>query len=70
MIVIERAFESSNTILIDQKKFSPVRAHPEELRAVKSKKCCYIHIISSKIDAETFLEENIFYLVDKMFCSQ
>ena len=37
MIVIERAFESSDTILIDQKKFSHVRTHPEELRAVKSK---------------------------------
>ena len=36
MIVIERAFESSDTILIDQKKFSHVRTHPEELRAVKS----------------------------------
>ena len=35
MIVIERAFESSDTILIDQKKFSHVRTHPEELRVVK-----------------------------------
>ena len=49
MIVIEREFESSDTILIHQKKFSHIRTHPEELRAVKSKKCCYIHIISSKI---------------------
>ena len=49
MIVIERAFESSDTILIDQKKFSHVRTHPEELRVVKSKKCCKIHIILSKI---------------------
>ena len=36
MIVIGRAFESSDTILIDQKKLSHVRTHPEELRAVKS----------------------------------
>ena len=36
MIVIERAFESSDTILIDQKKFSYVRTHPEELRGVKN----------------------------------
>ena len=36
MIVIGRAFESSNTILIDQKKMTHVRTHPEELRAVKS----------------------------------
>ena len=36
MIVIERAFESSDTILIDKKKFSHIRTHPEELRAVKS----------------------------------
>ena len=36
MIVIEGAFESSDTILIDQKKISHVRTHPEELRAVKS----------------------------------
>ena len=36
MIVIERAFESSDIILIDQKKISHVRTHPEELRAVKS----------------------------------
>ena len=35
-IVIERAFESSDTILIDQKEFSHVRTHIEELRAVKS----------------------------------
>ena len=37
MIVIERAFDSSDTILIDQNKFNCVRTHPEELRAVKSK---------------------------------
>ena len=37
MIVIERAFESSDTILYDQKKSNHVRTHPEELRAVKSK---------------------------------
>ena len=49
MIVNESAFESSDTILINQKKISHVRTHPEELRVVKSKKCCYIHIISSKI---------------------
>ena len=36
MIDIERAFESSDTILIDQKKSSHVRTHPEELRVVKS----------------------------------
>ena len=36
MIVIERAFDSSDTILIDQNKFICVRTHPEELRAVKS----------------------------------
>ena len=36
MIVIERAFDSSDTILIDQNKFNYVRTHPEELRAVKS----------------------------------
>ena len=36
MIVIERAFESSDSILIDQKKFGHVRTHPEELRALKS----------------------------------
>ena len=49
MIVIERAFESSNTILIDKKKFSHIRTHPGELRAVKSLKCCEICIILSKI---------------------
>ena len=49
MIAIESAFESSDTILFDQEKFSNIRTHPEELRVVKSKKCCYIHIISSKI---------------------
>ena len=49
MNVIESAFESSDTILVDHKKFSHIRTHPEELRAVKSKKCCYIHIISGKI---------------------
>ena len=49
MIVIGRAFESSNTILVDQNKFSHVRTHPEELRAVKSKNRCEINIISSKI---------------------
>ena len=37
MIVIESAFESSDTILFDQKKFNNVRTHPEELRVVKSK---------------------------------
>ena len=37
MIVIERAFDSSDTILIDQEKFNYVRTHPEELRAVESK---------------------------------
>ena len=36
MIVIERAFDSSDTILIDQNKCNYVRTHPEELRAVKS----------------------------------
>ena len=36
MIVIERAFDSSDTILMDQNKFNYVRTHPEELRAVKS----------------------------------
>ena len=49
MNVIESAFESSDTMLFDHKKFSNIRTHPEELRVVKSKKCCYIHIISSKI---------------------
>ena len=49
MIVIERAFDSSDTILIDQNKFNCVRTHPEELRAVKSKNYCQIHIILSKI---------------------
>ena len=49
MNVIESAFESSDTILFDNKKFSNIRTHPEELRVVKSKKCCYIHIISRKI---------------------
>ena len=38
MIVIERAFESSNIILIDEETLGNVRTHPEELRAVKSKK--------------------------------
>ena len=33
----------------DLKKFSNIRTHPEELRPVKSKKCCYIYIIASKI---------------------
>ena len=37
VIVIEGAFESSNTILLDKKKFNNVRTHPEELRVVKSK---------------------------------
>ena len=36
MIVIERAFDSSDTFLINQNKFNYVRTHPEELRAVKS----------------------------------
>ena len=36
MVAIESAFESSDTILFDQKKFSNIRTHPEELRAVKS----------------------------------
>ena len=49
MNVIESAFESSDTKLFDHKKFSNIRTHPKELRVVKSKKCCYIHIISSKI---------------------
>ena len=38
IIVIERAFESSNIILIDEETLGNVRTHPEELRAVKSKK--------------------------------
>ena len=37
MNVIESAFESSDTILFDHKKFSNIRTHPEELRVVKSK---------------------------------
>ena len=37
MNVIESAFESSDTILFDHKKFSDIRTHPKELRAVKSK---------------------------------
>ena len=37
VIVIEGAFESSDTILLDKKKFNNVRTHPEELRVVKSK---------------------------------
>ena len=49
VIVIEGAFESSNTILLDKKKFDNVRTHPEELRVVKSKKRCWIHLISSII---------------------
>jgi len=49
VIVIEGAFESSDTILLDKKKFNSVRTHPEELRVVKSKKRCLIHLISSII---------------------
>ena len=37
MDVIESAFESSGTISFDHKKFSNIRTHPEELRAMKSK---------------------------------
>ena len=37
MKVIENAFESSDIILFDHKKFSNVRTHPEELRVMKSK---------------------------------
>ena len=37
MIVIERAFESSNIILIDEETLGNVRTHPEELHAVKRK---------------------------------
>ena len=37
MIVIERAFESSDIILIDEETLGNVRTHPEELRAVKRK---------------------------------
>ena len=36
MKVIENAFESSDIILFDHKKFSNVRTHPEELRDVKN----------------------------------
>ena len=36
MIAIESAFESSDTILINQKKFNDVRTHLEELHAMKS----------------------------------
>ena len=35
MIVIESAFENSDTILFDHEKFSDI-SHPEELRAVES----------------------------------
>ena len=37
MNVIEGAFEGSDTILFDHKRFSNIRTHPEELRVVKSK---------------------------------
>ena len=37
MIVIERAFESSNIILIDKEILGNVRTHPEELHAVTAK---------------------------------
>ena len=37
MNVIESAFESSDAILFDHKKFSNIRTHPEELRVLKSK---------------------------------
>ena len=37
IIVIERAFESSNIILIDGETLGNVRTHPEELRAIKRK---------------------------------
>ena len=37
MIVIERAFESSNIILIDEETLGNVRTHPEELHVVKRK---------------------------------
>ena len=49
MITIEGAFESSDIVLFDQKKFGNARTHPEELRVVKRKKCSQIHTISSKI---------------------
>ena len=49
MITIEGAFEISDIILVDQKKFGNARTHPEKLRVVKSKKCSQIHTISSKI---------------------
>ena len=48
MITIEGAFESSDIILVDQKKFGNARTHPEEVRVVKSKKCSQIHTISRK----------------------
>ena len=49
MNVIESAFESSDTILFDHKKFSVIRTHPQELRVVKSKKYCRINIVLGKI---------------------
>ena len=49
MIALEGALESSDIILVDQKKFGNATTHPEELRVVKSKKCSQIHTISSKI---------------------
>ena len=38
MIAIESVFESSDIILVDQKKYSDIRTHPEELRVVKNTK--------------------------------
>ena len=68
MIVIESAFEScSNTILFDQKKFSNIRTHPEELGAVKSKNRCEINIISSKIHFSRHVVLRDEFLRDRIF---
>ena len=37
MIVIESAYQSSDNILFDQKKFNNVKTHPEEIRVAQSK---------------------------------
>ena len=62
MNVIESAFENSDTILFDHKKFSNIRTHPKELRALNSKNCCY-QIAQNRVKVAT--DANIFE--DKTF---